>query len=42
MPRASVAPPFACIDSMRPIPASKFQLTPQPGAAAAIFSSALR
>src|SRR5271166_5977926 len=27
---------------MRPMPANKFQLTPQPGAAAAIFASALR
>src|ERR1700739_461882 len=42
VPRASTAPPPAWPDSMRPIPASKFQLTPQPGAATAIFCSALR
>ena len=36
------APPLACIDSMRPIPASRFQLTPQAGSEAAIFCSALR
>src|SRR5687768_14371582 len=42
VPRESVAPPLACIDSMRPMPASRFQLTPQPGYAEAIMRSALR
>ena len=42
LPWASVAPPLACTDSMRPIPASRFQLTPQPGYAEAIMRSALR
>src|ERR1700751_4497775 len=42
VPRASTAPPPAWPDSMRPIPASRFQLTPQPGEATAIFCSALR
>src|ERR1700739_3004824 len=42
VPRASTAPPPAWPDSMRPIPANRFQLTPQPGAATAIFCSALR
>src|ERR1700743_1264218 len=42
VPRASVAPPLACPDSMRPIPASRFQLMPQPGSLAAIIRSALR
>ena len=42
VPLTSVAPPLACIDSMRPIPASRFQLIPQFGAAVAIIASALR
>src|ERR1700743_1202561 len=42
VPWVSVAPPLACIDSMRPIPASRVQLMPQPGAAPAIIRSALR
>src|SRR5271156_9491 len=42
VPCASVAPPLACRDSMRPIPASRFQLMPQPGSAPAIIRSALR
>ena len=42
VPLESVAPPLACNDSMRPMPASRFQLTPQPGAAVAIIRSALR
>src|SRR6201993_1361492 len=42
VPRASTAPPPAWPDSMRPIPANRFQLTPQPGAATAIFCSAPR
>src|SRR6185503_11048443 len=39
-PDASVAPPLACIDSMRPMPASRFQLMPQPGYELAINRSA--
>src|ERR1700739_585969 len=42
VPRASVAPPLACIDSIRPIPASRFQLMPHAGAATPIIRSALR
>src|SRR6202022_4942227 len=42
VPRASVAPPLACIVSIRPMPATRFQLTPQFGAARAIMPSALR
>src|SRR6516164_10572068 len=42
VPRASTAPPPAWPDSIRPIPANKFQLMPQPGAATDIFCSALR
>src|ERR1700749_2132229 len=42
VPWVSVAPPLACIDSMRPIPASRFQLMPQAGSATAIIRSALR
>src|ERR1700741_2695901 len=42
VPRASVAPPLACIDSMRPMPASRFQLMPHAGSAMAIIRSALR
>src|SRR6201998_3781502 len=40
--RASTAPPPAWPDSMRPIPANRFQLMPQAGAATDIFCSALR
>src|ERR1700722_7575707 len=42
VPRASVAPPLACIDSMRPIPANRFQLIPQAGSEADMICSALR
>src|ERR1700751_552051 len=42
VPRASVAPLLACSDSMRPIPASRFQLMPQLGWASASSRSALR
>src|SRR5271166_4424310 len=42
VPRASVAPPLACIDSMRPIPANRFQLIPQAGSEAVTICSALR
>src|ERR1700742_3585929 len=42
VPRASTAPPPAWPDSMRPIPANRFQLMPQAGAAPDIFCSALR
>src|SRR5271165_7240386 len=42
VPCASVAPPLACIDSIRPIPANRFQLTPHAGSASAIIRSALR
>src|ERR1700733_12502827 len=42
VPWVSVAPPLACIDSIRPIPASRFQLMPQAGSASAIIRSALR
>src|ERR1700739_1547095 len=42
VPCTSAAPPLACIDSMRPIPASRFQLMPQAGSATAIIRSALR
>src|SRR6202007_1644637 len=42
VPRASVTPPLACIDSMRPIPANRFQLIPQAGSEAVIICSALR
>src|ERR1700760_2562322 len=42
VPRASVTPPLACIDSMRPIPANRFQLIPQAGSEAVMICSALR
>src|ERR1700685_2920108 len=42
VPRASVAPPLACIDSMRPIPANRFQLISQAGSEAVMICSALR
>src|ERR1700747_3615849 len=42
VPRASVTPPLACIDSMRPIPASRFQLIPQAGSEAGMICSAFR
>src|ERR1700759_660993 len=42
VPRASVAPPLACIDSMRPIAANRFQLIPQAGSAEVMICSALR
>ncbi|SHV96722.1 Uncharacterised protein [Mycobacteroides abscessus subsp. abscessus] len=39
-PFTSVAPLLAWPDSIRPMPASRFQLTPHPGAALAIIFSA--
>src|ERR1700739_603409 len=42
VPRASTAPPPAWPHPRRPIPANRFQLIPQAGAATAIFCSALR
>src|SRR5258705_9041479 len=42
VPRVSVAPLLACNDSIRPMPASRFQLTPHVGWALAIIRSALR
>ncbi|SLJ09304.1 Uncharacterised protein [Mycobacteroides abscessus subsp. abscessus] len=42
VPAASVRPLLACADSMRPMPASRCQLSPQPGIEEARASSALR
>ncbi|SHX20319.1 Uncharacterised protein [Mycobacteroides abscessus subsp. abscessus] len=42
VPRASVAPLLAWPDSMRPMPASRFQLMPQPGMLVAMIFSAVR
>src|SRR5258708_30866877 len=42
VPGARAAPPLACPDSMRPIPAKRFQLIPQLGLEVAIICSALR
>jgi hypothetical protein len=42
VPRASVAPPLACIDSIRPIPANRVQLIPQAGSEADTIRSAFR
>jgi hypothetical protein len=42
VPRASVAPPLAWPDSMRPVPAKRFQLISQLGLEVAIICSALR